>query len=254
MRSKLLGFLLFLSIALNIGTVSVSAVASAVSGLFETVTGLGSVLGVVGDRLTNTQRKVTSLETELATAKSGTNRLQGELEAAKRHSVDLDTKVKATSKRNVELLDEVAVLRKDRLVTYRGNKRLLQDAVSDTSGRITSRTATGATRNLTATLGESWPVYGIAVIVAATSWELTDACLTMQDLHELDVAFNPERANEAGVREVCGMSVPSKNELWEQVKRSPSAAWATVSEAFPDVPSPDFSSATDLFRAIVTQW
>ncbi|TGD62205.1 hypothetical protein EYC08_16795 [Tabrizicola sp. WMC-M-20] len=126
--------------------------------------------------------------------------------------------------------------------------------MGDTSHRIATRTATGAARNLTATLGEAWPFYGIAVIVLATGYELADACSTMQDLHELDVAFNPEKANEAEVQEVCGMSVPTKQELWEQVKGSPKAAWATVSEAFPDVPPPDFSSATDLFRAIIAQW
>ncbi|TGD64982.1 hypothetical protein EYC08_07755, partial [Tabrizicola sp. WMC-M-20] len=121
MRPKLLGFLLFLSIVVNIGTISVSAVASVVSGFFETVTGLGSVVGLAGERLLDANRKATTLEAELATAKTSNSRLQGELDAAKRRGVDLDTKLKATSKRNVELLDEVAVLRKDRLVTYRGN-------------------------------------------------------------------------------------------------------------------------------------
>lgn len=268
MRSWFLGFMLFVSIALNIGTVSVAAVANVVSGLFETVTGLGSVVGIAGERLLDAKGRATTMEAELATAKTGSKKLQVELDAAKtgkqrlsveldaakRRGVELDTKLKATSRRNVELLNEVAILRKDRLVTYRGNKRLLKDAVSDTSGRIARRTATGATRNLAATLGEAWPVAGITVVVAATALELNDACVIMHDLHELDVAFNPEKAIGAEVQQVCGMRVPTQQELWEQVKGSPSAAWATVRETFPDVPSPDLSSFSDLFLTISAPW
>lgn len=254
MRSRVLGFMLFLSIIFHIGTLSVASVASFASSLFETVTGLGSVLGVAGERLMQANAKTQTLEAEVATAKAGNKRLSDDLDAAKRKGADLDTKLKSISKRNVELLDEVAILRRDRLVTYRGNKRLVQHAVSDTSERVARRTATGATRNLTATLGEAWPVYGIAVVVAATALELSDACQTMQDLHELDVAFNPEKANGAEVQEVCGMRVPSQQELWAQVKGSPSAAWETVKETFPDVGPSDLSSFVDSFVTIKDPW
>lgn len=268
MRSFIFGCLLALSIILNIATVSLSAVAGVVSGLFEGVTGLSSVLGNANDGISLAKGRAAAVEAELATAKASNNKLEAELDAAKKgnrqmgleldaankQSVDLDAKLKATRKRNVELLDEVAGLRKDRLVTYRGNKRLVQHAVSDASDRVARRTATGATRNLAATLGEAWPVAGIAVVVAATALELNDACVIMHDLHQLDVAFNPEKAIGAGTQQVCGMKVPTQQVLWEQVTGSPSAAWATVKETFPDLPSPDLSSFSDLFSTIRTPW
>ena len=217
MRSMILGSLFVLSIILHIGTISMAGVASVVSGLFEGVTGLGTVLGGLGEGLLETKAKLATTEADLATAKAKNTQLSGELDTAKKKTASLDVDLQGTNKKNAGLLQEVAELKGAKLVTYRGNPRLIQDAVKDTSSRISRRTATGASRNLAATVGEAWPVAGIAVIATATALELHDACVIMQDLHELDVAFNPEVAFGTEAYEVCGMRVPTKQELLDAV-------------------------------------
>lgn len=114
-----------------------------------------------------------------------------------------------------------AVLPEFRTVTHKGEKKLLADAVRSTSERIARRTATGASRNLAATFREAIPTIGIGVIVGATALELKDACDTMKELHELDVALDPSKANDAEVTEVCGLKVPTAVEIWEKVKAIP---------------------------------
>lgn len=268
MRCKILGILLFLSIGFNVLTVSVSAVASAVSGLFEGVTGIASVLGVAGELLADAKSKQAKAETdlkasttrnaqlnqELETSRTRLNQQNIELETARKKITTLDADLSTTKKRNGELLTEVAELRRSNLVTYRGNRRLIQHAVSDTSSRISSRTATGASRNIAATFGEAVPVAGTAIIVAATALELNDACVIMQDLHELDVAFNPEKAVGPEVKEVCGMRVPSADELWATVKASPGDVWDGAKAAIPDVPELDTSRLTDWIGSVRFPW
>ena len=68
-------------------------------------------------------------------------------------------------------------------------------------------------------VAEAVPYIGIGVIVAVTTLEVRDACDTMKDLHELNVAFNPETATPDGAREVCGTRVPTKEEVWAAAKR-----------------------------------
>lgn len=235
MRSMVLGLLLAFSVVLNIGTLAVTSVATVVGGLFESVTGMGTVLGVAGERLSSIEKRLATAEGELRNAKASNLKLDSDLQSERRRTATLDADLKGATKKNAALLQEVADLKRGKLVTYRGNKRLLQDAVGDTSRRISTRTATGASRNLAATFGEAWPVAGTAVIVTATTLELYDACVIMKDLHELDVAFNPEAAFGADAKEVCGLRVPTAEEIWSKIKNSPGEAWRIVTEALPDL-------------------
>lgn len=261
MRSIILGSLLVFSIILNIATVSVSSVAATVSGLFHSVTGMGTVLGAAGEALSLAQARLATKEADLKTkeakivdltgeldsAKATNTQLDGELSTERRNAATLDADLKATKKKNVELLQDVADLKAAQIVKYRGNDRLLKDAVKDTSQRISKRTAAGASRNVAATFGEAWPVAGTAVIVTATTLELYDACVIMQDLHELDVAFNSELASGADAQEVCGMKVPTTGEIWAKVKSSPGEVWAKMREMLPDLPEmlPDLPEMPD---------
>jgi copper chaperone CopZ len=214
MRTILLVGGLVVALALNVATVTVGAVASVVSGVVEAVTGVASVK-------TRLDREVATARGDLDGAQVRVQRLEGEI-------ADRDRRVRA-------LEAEVESL-KPRQVTYRGQKKLLGEAVEDTSERVARRTAVGATRNVAATFGEAIPVIGIGVVVAATAWELKDACDTMKDLHELGVALDPSKANSEEVSEVCGLKVPSKEEIWAKVKASPGEAWAKAKEAVPELP------------------
>lgn len=139
-----------------------------------------------------------------------------------------------------------ALLPEFRTVNYRGQKKRLADAVSDTSQRIAKRTAKGAARNVGSVLGEAVPVAGIAVVVGATAWELSDACETMKDLQALELATDPHATTDPEVMEVCGMETPTKEEVWSAVKASPAAAWESAKGAMPDLPEMEMPTLDDL--------
>lgn len=220
MRKYILGTSLVVSLTLNVLIVAVSSVSAIASKVFEGLTGIASVVGTLQDQVVDLRgqsdaksSKISNLEADLETKSARIKALEGEVETLK-----------------------------PRQVSYRGQKRTLTEAIEDTTERVSRRTTLGTSRNVAATFGESVPMLGIAVVVGATAWEIKDACDTMKDLHELEVALDPTKANDAGVREVCGMAVPTKEELWEKVKSSPGAAWAKAKDAIPDLPDmPDYT-------------
>ncbi len=172
------------SLVLNIATVAVGSVASAVSSVFEAVTGLASVAGNLDRDLKVERAKVVGKEEQV--------KVRDKRLAAER------VRVKKAEGQVAKLTSTLATQQK---------------VVARVSRKVTKRTAAGATRNVAATFGESIPVIGVGVVVAATAWELKDACDTMKDLHELEVALDPTKANDASVQEVCGLRVPSKEEI-----------------------------------------
>lgn len=129
-----------------------------------------------------------------------------------------------------------AVLPEFRVVKLRGERKFLTEVVQSTSKRIAKRTAAGATRNIAATFGEAVPTFGVAVIVSATAWELKDACETMKDVHDVEVALDPTAANDDAATEVCGLEVPSAEIIWAKVKASPGEAWEMAKSLVPDLP------------------
>ncbi|MEZ0468925.1 hypothetical protein [Phaeobacter sp. SYSU ZJ3003] len=189
------------SLTLNVASVAFSSVAMLVSGAYEAVTGAASVVG-------RKDRRMASLSDDLARKDAKLN----------------------------ELTDEVASLRGAKTVPYRGQKRALSEAVEDTATRVSRRTVTGAARNAGSVVAEAIPFAGIVAIIGVTAWDLKDSCDTMKDLHELEKAFNPEAAAGQEQDEVCGLAVPTKDEIWASVKSSPGEAWKAATSYVPDLP------------------
>jgi hypothetical protein len=113
------------------------------------------------------------------------------------------------------------------------------------SSRVETRTAKLAATDLSATFGQAIPWIGIGVIVGATAYDLKTSCDTMRDMRALEVAFNPEAASDPSVEEVCGLKVPTKEEVWEKIKASPGDAWnsaGAVLDGLPDMTSFEWPS------------
>lgn len=214
-KTLIFGILLTASLSLNIATVAFSSVAMLVSSAYEAVTGAASVAGSL-------RRDVDAKTNKIAT-------LADELDLKNRQIASLS--------------DEVVSLKQARKVTYRGQTRLLSEAVEDTTHRVSRRMAAGATRNAGSVVAEAIPIAGIAVIIGVTAWDIKDSCDTMKDLHELDLAFNPSAALDPEATEVCGMQVPTKDEVWQAVRSSPGKAWNGAKTYLPDLP--DLTTAWD---------
>ncbi len=67
--------------------------------------------------------------------------------------------------------------------------------------------------------------------------------------HRTDT-FNPGLGADPEATEVCGMTVPTKEEIWQTVKSSPGKAWATASEHLPDLPPIDWQAYQPSWPAI----
>lgn len=122
-------------------------------------------------------------------------------------------------------------LRNEAAAQRRANDQLRNDAaaqrriVNAKMQRIRTRTRQTALSNLAAMGGEALPVVGIGVIVAATAYELNMSCENMRDLYELQIELDPSQANPVDRDTICGLQVPTRDELWQSIKASPGAAW-----------------------------
>jgi hypothetical protein len=121
-------------------------------------------------------------------------------------------------------------------VMLEGAEVTVSEAVAKVSNRVKARTAKVASADIGATFGQSIPWIGVAVVVAATGYDLKTSCDTMKDMHALEVAFDPDLANDPSVDEVCGLKVPTKEEIWDTVKASPGKAWDAAVQALGDLP------------------
>jgi len=121
------------------------------------------------------------------------------------------------------------------LVTFRGKKVAVKEAVKTTTNRISRRAVTTSKRAVSSMVGESIPYGGIAVIVGVTALELKDLCDTLKDMSELQQALNPDAAVDDKEKTVCAQRVPTREELWATVKKSPGNAWAKAKDVVPSL-------------------
>lgn len=240
--SKLtLGIVVVLLFVLNIAAQTFSGVSSVVSAIVSTVFGVATVsdslraeIKAKNADLDAKTAKVSHLETkngklakELEVSKTAKVKAQLEIDDLRtknaRLSVDLDTSKSATAKVRAEADD---LLKKSNVeVKWKGKKTSLKLAVKDMTGSVKAKTKKVAASNVSSMFGESIPYYGIAIIVASTAYELKTACDTMKEMDELMSQVDPESVDAADTIEVCGMKVPTKDEIIEMVKNSPEAAW-----------------------------
>lgn len=90
---------------------------------------------------------------------------------------------------------------------------------------VRTRTQRTAIANIASAGGEALPFVGIGIIAGATVYEVKMSCDNMHDLYEMQVAVDPTRANTEDRDMVCGLQVPTKDELWQSIKTTPGAAW-----------------------------
>ncbi len=91
---------------------------------------------------------------------------------------------------------------------------------------ISSRVSSGATRNVASAFGESIPLYGIAINAGVTAWEIRDACETMKDMRAISDAFELDSVQE--VDQVCGLDVPTSEEIQEKLVSAPGVILAEI--------------------------
>ena len=206
--------------AIFVASHTISSVSAAVSAFFDTVLGVQTVAENLSQRLTRESD-------ELAAARKKTADLES-------HNRKLSADVDDLKAKNVSLSRDVDDLKRKAApdVNWKGKKMPLKDAVAEMSTTVKKRTAKVAAANLSSTFGESVPVYGIAVIVGVTAYELKSSCDTMKDMKELTSQIDPSYGADDETTHVCGLKVPTRDEILTKLKNSPEAAWQMAQSAY----------------------
>lgn len=226
--SVLMMLLMAGSLALSIAMTVIPALFATVAGVVESVTGIRSLA-------TRQAVREAALTDDAARAHRRAATEAAERRAATSRADNLARDLADSRAAQARMARELA----DSPVTYRGTRVAARHAVKDTADRVSRRTAIATTRNIGSMAGEALPVIGIGVIVAATAWELTDACAMMGEMRALDAAFNPD--DPMTDDEVCGMKVPTREELWQKISASPGAVWQGAQAMYDGLPDVSIS-------------
>ena len=85
--------------------------------------------------------------------------------------------------------------------------------------QLTARTKRVAARSIAAIPAEAIPYLGIAAVLAATSYELYEACQSMKDLAELYASLEVQGdPSDDTMQAVCNPQLPNSNDIWTSVK------------------------------------
>jgi hypothetical protein len=224
-RKSVLSILLLLTLGWLVLSHSVQAISDVTTGALKLAgisaissTDINAQLRSERNRRAAAERRAESLRSDLNSTRTRLDQSMADLELADRHLAE-------TRAKNRMLQREVIRLESESFVTLRGERVPLRNATQDTIGRVQQRTATVASANVGSAWGESIPIYGIAVVIAATSFELAMACKDMRDMYELQVAIDPAGSIPADRDQVCGLQVPTRDEIWAGLKSSPGVLW-----------------------------
>lgn len=243
--------LITVMLALNVASLTVERINTLFSTVIEVVTDTPSLRSKRLAQTENSKKRYASLEKAHVQTKSklqqveGRNKALGKQLLKQSDALTLERKKSAILARNVGKMN----VENKRLrtagpdISFKGKIRPAKEVVGETIDRVQKRTAKVAVSNVGSMAGEGIPLWGIAVIVGATSYEVYSSCETMKDLQELSSALSPGESDDAEVQRVCGLRVPTKEEVLATVKSSPGKAWAAASMYISDLPRPDFSGA-----------
>lgn len=232
-------FLGMLMVGVSVATVAIDRAFGLASAIAEMLP-LGEPVRQSHRRqLTAAEAKTRRLEANLSDEQRQRNLLEKDIAAARQQGTDLKQENAALRQDREQLQGRLREAQVDRRIRYRGQQKLVSEAVEDTSRRIADRTVSATSRNIAAMPGEALPWVGMFVVIAATSWELRDACETMKDVVALERAFDPSPEVDPG--EVCGMKVPDAETLKQRLKESPEAIWATLKAEYDTLPEISFS-------------
>lgn len=224
-RMIILTVALMLSLALNVAIVAVDAVAEVAEEIFERLTRKAAANALVRQQVRQLSIRVAAQERTIAANATGLRRSFLDIQLR-------DRQMAALSKDLVSIrASSAAEIARERARATR--------MVRETSARMSRRIAVDAGRNVSSMVLEAVPWIGIGVVAGTTALELTDACNNMRDLYDLEVAFDPTVADDAEATIVCGLPVPTANELWAMTKAKTSSIWTKALNLVPEAPDID---------------
>lgn len=108
-------------------------------------------------------------------------------------------------------------------VRYRGLEKAVKDVVHESAKKVATLTTRSITADISGMAGQAIPYVGAVAVVSLTAYDLHESCELMKELHELDLAFNPNVA-VVDSNDVCGLPVPTVGEILAAAKAAPGKA------------------------------
>jgi hypothetical protein len=157
--------------------------------------------------------RAAGMESVLSSSPTELNRQA--IEVAARHSAEIATRqqratVLALAANSLALADATGALIKEHKALRQTHLALAQTSKA-VARRVAIRTAGGATRSVSTLAGKALPYLGIASVLALTAYDVADACQTLKDANELEIAAGALQGNEEG--KICGLQVPSIDQV-----------------------------------------
>lgn len=212
---------IFLSLfALFVASHTIAAVSAAVGAVIETVSGVKSLADTRFDALKSDRAKLADFDRKISDLEARNRKLSLDADDLRAKNAALDRDVKILKRK----------VAPD--VHWKGKKVPLTDAVADMTSTVKKRTAKAAAANVRSIFGKAVPVYGIAVTVAFTAYDLKSSCDTMKDMKELATQLDPDFDADGETAVVCGMKVPTREEIVQKLKESPEIAWEMAQSAY----------------------
>lgn len=178
----------------------------------------------VGSVLYNVVDEVLARVTGLETATSKQLKVSDDLRRENRQLVDrnrkLQTRMAKVQQANSRLKGRAARLR---TVTRAAVKRTV------------ARSAVAATRAVATAPAKAFPCLGTAVVVGVTALEVRSFCKTIQDINLIQQEIAPSEALAENELEVCGMEVPTRDDVLNQIKTEPVRMWNRSREFLNDL-------------------
>ncbi len=261
LRRSIWVLLLVASLGFNALLVVNEAVFAAVSGLVGAATGLvmpkarlsGEVASLGKDldaqkRINRELRQEAAVkQAELVAEQQAKRRIKTELASS---AAELAVERKAVRELRGMLAVEAANLAAETVVRQRAEIKVANlsagiakqaKQISNVSARVKTRMLTAEKREIAAMAGEAIPGWGVGVIIAATTLEVADLCLTFADMKEIEGFFSDKQQPAPEDFTICGSKVPSKAELVATVSNSPYVAWEAARAVLPKLSAMDMS-------------
>lgn len=102
------------------------------------------------------------------------------------------------------------------------------EAAKKLSTKVAARSVKSAARNVTGMAGEAIPYIGVGLMIGITALDVKDACDNLKDLNEMHAEFDLQKEDES---KVCGMRIPSGEEIIAGVKKNWQAAYRAAAES-----------------------
>ncbi len=155
----------------------------------------------------------TNVDSKNAALEKSHKGLEAEKAALSKSHKGLEAEKAALSKSNSELATKM---------------KAKTEAAKKLSTKVAARAAKSAARNVAGMAGQAIPYIGVGLMVGITALDVKDACDNLKDLNEMHAEFDLQKEDES---KVCGMRIPSGEEIIAGVKKNWQAAYRAAAES-----------------------